>query len=337
MRLRSRLVLIFATLVLLAVAIPTAFSAERIAVWELESQGGLSAQEAALVTDRLRLEIVQTGCFEVFERGQMNLILEEQGLQQSGACSESECLVEFGKLIGVPRIIGGSVGKIGQSYTINVKLIDVSSGRILAPVIVDCRKCSIEDVTFKSLGDVAKRLCRFAGSRVVSQPKVVSKPKAKPKKKLQKKKTLTKPGPNAPLDDTSPKRRAIGFEYRYNLAFRITGLYRFADILEVRGAVGYGIQYYYGFTPDIDVGLRGILWKGPLGYDIGCGLLPYPEIRGGVLCRIPQGDYVVGMMMFNGSIGVYADTTIPISKRWHIHLHADTQAQNICGGVSVLF
>ena len=100
-----------------------------IAVLKLDAYG-ITDYEAATLTDRLRNELFKTRVFRVMEREQMEEILKEQGFQQTG-CTSSECLVQVGQLIGVNRMVGGSIGKVGQTYTVSLRLIDVETGEII--------------------------------------------------------------------------------------------------------------------------------------------------------------------------------------------------------------
>lgn len=103
---------------------------ERIPVAILDLEGrGISALEAATLTDRLRSEMVTIGAFVVVERGQMEMLLEEQGFQQTG-CTSAECAVEVGKLLGVQKMITGSIGKLGELYTVDARMFDVQTGEI---------------------------------------------------------------------------------------------------------------------------------------------------------------------------------------------------------------
>ncbi len=104
--------------------------AEKLNVAILNLEGlGISAMEAATLTDRLRSEMVDIGVFMVVERGQMEMILEEQGFQQTG-CTSAECAVEVGKLLGVQKMVTGSIGKIGKLFTVDVRMFDVLTGGI---------------------------------------------------------------------------------------------------------------------------------------------------------------------------------------------------------------
>lgn len=107
-----------------------------IAVLNFQSKGGVKSNEAETLTDRLRTELVGLGVYTVLERGQMDEILQEQGFSISG-CTSSECAIEAGKMLGVQMMIAGDVGKIGNVLTFDVRLFDVSSGRIVKAIQED--------------------------------------------------------------------------------------------------------------------------------------------------------------------------------------------------------
>ncbi|MDP6821618.1 MAG: CsgG/HfaB family protein [Candidatus Marinimicrobia bacterium] len=88
---------------------------------------GITTQEAQVLTQRLGSELVQTDALIMVERNQMNEIMEEQGFQQAG-CTSAECAAEIGALLGVQKMISGSFGKIGNSYTIEARMFTVESG-----------------------------------------------------------------------------------------------------------------------------------------------------------------------------------------------------------------
>ena len=106
------------------------------AIMDLEPKG-VPETEVSALSDRLRTELFRTGTFDVMERGKMQDILREQGFQQSGACNTDACAVEVGQLIGVEKIISGSLGKVGKTYTVNLRMIDVRTGRIERSVTED--------------------------------------------------------------------------------------------------------------------------------------------------------------------------------------------------------
>lgn len=110
---------------------------ESYALLDLEGRG-ISAYEAASLTDRLRSELVIIGRITVVERGQMEQVLAEQDFQLAG-CTSDECAVEVGQLLGITKMFAGSIGKVGMTYSIDIRIIDVGTGRITNSIIHDYR------------------------------------------------------------------------------------------------------------------------------------------------------------------------------------------------------
>ncbi len=145
-----------------------------IAVNTLGSKG-IENEEADIISERLRVEMVKTGRFNVMERAQMVEILQEQNFQQSDLCSEQSCVVEMGQLLGVERIVTGTVGKLGKMHTFSIKMINVRTGQIMYSVDEDC-ECPIEQVLTKSTKNIADKFAemvrkeRFGGVKITSNP-----------------------------------------------------------------------------------------------------------------------------------------------------------------------
>ena len=108
-----------------------------IAVLEFEAKG-VSTLEASTLTDRFRSELVQTKVFLQIERSKIEQIFNEQKLQISGTVNEDK-LVEIGELLGAELLVIGSIGKLGSTYTIDLRLVDVQSGEIIASYFKDYR------------------------------------------------------------------------------------------------------------------------------------------------------------------------------------------------------
>lgn len=112
-------------------AAQAAVPAKRTAVAVMTLRGsGISEADAKFLTERLVIELQRAGVFEVMERDKMDDILREQGFQQTGACDETACLVEAGRLLPVEKMIGGSVGKVGNVFSAQIRLIDLMTGKV---------------------------------------------------------------------------------------------------------------------------------------------------------------------------------------------------------------
>ncbi|MFC1481988.1 PEGA domain-containing protein [Candidatus Neomarinimicrobiota bacterium] len=108
-----------------------------MAILDLDGRG-ISSSEAASLTDRLRSELVRTGRITVVERGQMERVLAEQDFQMAG-CTSDECAVEVGQLLGVTEMVAGSIGKVGSTFSLDIRVINVATGVITNSIIRDYR------------------------------------------------------------------------------------------------------------------------------------------------------------------------------------------------------
>ena len=108
-----------------------------LAVLDFES-AGLSQYETAVFAGRFRSVLARSGPFHVIELGQLQAILAEQDFQMSG-CVSNECAIEVGQLLGAQLMLVGAISKIGSTYNIDIRMIDVETGRITASVSLDFR------------------------------------------------------------------------------------------------------------------------------------------------------------------------------------------------------
>ena len=97
-----------------------------VAVLDFEVNG-LPDYEVESLVERLRSTVSNTGQVRLLDRKMLEKILQEQGLQQSG-CTTDECAAEVGQLLGAQYMIGGSIGKLGDTYTVEAKWVSVTTG-----------------------------------------------------------------------------------------------------------------------------------------------------------------------------------------------------------------
>ena len=134
----------------------TAFTTknETIAVFDFIGND-INSNTARTLSDRLRIELVKYNFINVLERSRIDAILEEQAIQMSGCVDE--CLVEVGKLLGATSIITGSIGKVGDYYTINARKINATSGKLENAFGYDS-KLGIESLLVNGMNEVAYQI-----------------------------------------------------------------------------------------------------------------------------------------------------------------------------------
>jgi sRNA-binding regulator protein Hfq len=102
-----------------------------ISVLPLESKD-INSSLLSVLTDEFRRSLNETDSFKVMERDMMEKILREQAFQMTGAVDEAY-MVKVGRIVGVSRIVSGSIVKMGEgAYAASVKMVAVESGSILA-------------------------------------------------------------------------------------------------------------------------------------------------------------------------------------------------------------
>ena len=134
----------------------TAFTTknETIAVFDFIGND-INSNTARTLSDRLRIELVKYNFINVLERSRIDAILEEQAIQMSGCVDE--CLVEVGKLLGATSIITGSIGKVGDYYTINARKINATTGKLENAFGYDS-KLGIESLLVNGMNEVAYQI-----------------------------------------------------------------------------------------------------------------------------------------------------------------------------------
>jgi hypothetical protein len=89
----------------------------------------ITENEAYQITNFLQSELLYSRRFTLVDRVQVDELLKEVKYQQSGSCDVT-CAADLGKQLAASKVIKGSVGKLGNSYTIYIDMVDVETARI---------------------------------------------------------------------------------------------------------------------------------------------------------------------------------------------------------------
>ena len=142
-------------------------SQNTIAVLDFKSNG-ISISEASSMSEKLRTELFNNSDYRVVERDKLEAILEEKGLMQSGIVSD-ENIVNVGGLIGVDRIVVGTINKIGKLYSLSARIVKVETGEILESVSYEhsgnlsyLLKTGMRNVAFELLGQEQQEILTLA-------------------------------------------------------------------------------------------------------------------------------------------------------------------------------
>lgn len=118
---------------------------EYLAVMDLNCGKIFKTGVCSALTDVAIEELIKSNAYTVVDRANRDKILQEVGFQMSG-CVEAACMVEAGRLLGVSKIVTGSLSKPGNTYVVSLSLIDVSSVQIDAAVNENCSGADYDDL-----------------------------------------------------------------------------------------------------------------------------------------------------------------------------------------------
>jgi TolB-like protein len=128
---------------------------EPIAVMDLKAEG-VSQSTANVLSNKLRTELFNSGKYNVLNREDMKAILGEQEFQQSGMCDDMKCMAKIGGALGVIYMVTGSIGKLGETYNITLKMIDIE--KIVNVNIIDEPYSGADDGLFIAIQNAGRKL-----------------------------------------------------------------------------------------------------------------------------------------------------------------------------------
>ncbi len=104
----------------------------------------MNLTQARAVTDRVLYYLGRVEGLKVIYRDQMETIFREKSFRISGPCNTDDCITQVGKILGATMMVAGEVSKAGDFYHLEVRLINVSTSRMVNHAFSDVR--GIEDL-----------------------------------------------------------------------------------------------------------------------------------------------------------------------------------------------
>jgi len=100
-----------------------------VAFFNLEANV-ISAGVANIISDAILVDLGKIPQISVISSKEIDTMLGYEQKKQLAGCTDTGCMVAIGGALGVDKILNGSVGKIGSSYTFNLKLLDIQNAKI---------------------------------------------------------------------------------------------------------------------------------------------------------------------------------------------------------------
>ena len=109
----------------------------KIAVWDLVPRE-VKPNYAQELTSILVSEISKTGHYEVYSQDNVRTLAGWTAERMQLGCTDLKCFTALGQM-DVAKLISGSVGKIGNTYSISLNLFDTQNAKAEKAVSEFCR------------------------------------------------------------------------------------------------------------------------------------------------------------------------------------------------------
>jgi len=152
----------YLVLIIIVLMASPIFSAEKMRLAVIDFvPNNVTKYLARAVSENINTELAKKSqYFDVIERSRIKSIVAEQGLQMTGI-TDSKSAVKMGKLLSAKKILVGTVSKVGNVFTMTVRVIDVETGRVKFAESERCTK--VDDVDDASRYLAFKLINRITG------------------------------------------------------------------------------------------------------------------------------------------------------------------------------
>ena len=93
------------------------------------SAKNVSKDDADILADFFRSELIKTGKFNVLDRSRIQKIADEQRLQTSGM-TDIKTVVKIGKLANAQYVFVGAYSKLDTLFLLNIEMVNIQTGKI---------------------------------------------------------------------------------------------------------------------------------------------------------------------------------------------------------------
>ena len=104
---------------------------KKMAVMRLR-QSGLSREDAERYSMHMQIALTEATGWEIVDYSVTESLLAERGGSEN--CSDLQCRIVNGQLLGVDYLCFGSIETIGKTFSLNIQIADIASGRLVANV-----------------------------------------------------------------------------------------------------------------------------------------------------------------------------------------------------------
>ncbi len=262
----------------------------QLAVLESSLASGIDPTVEPLITGKIEEAFVASGIFFVLDRVNVDRVLEEKEFQLSSGLVRDEEIRQAGEYLSADYVVLATVSRVGQTYAMTGKLIDVTTGGITA------------QASSESSGkiDVLLDLATELGQKLVAEFGMLTGIEVPESSKM-------KPGL---LYRHSLLAGAVFGESSGDDYFPLSLAYYFRinSLLGVTAGLRYDLLISNTFFADVGGFISPLPWLG-IGVRVGYGWVPTStnDEYGSTLVLVPNALVRIGRLAVNGEFGISMD------------------------------
>jgi hypothetical protein len=104
-----------------------------LAILELSTHG-IPTTTAEEISDGIRAEMRHLSVYELIDPATIQSVLRDQNMGNSSECNQNSCAIQIGQILGADRVAMGSISLIDGTYSVNIRTIEINTGRIVNDV-----------------------------------------------------------------------------------------------------------------------------------------------------------------------------------------------------------
>jgi TolB-like protein len=118
----------------------------KLAVLQVVNGEGVPQSTAAAITEAVVAEVRKQSRAEVITQREISSILSLEKQKAMLGCETDACMAELGGALGADRLVAGDMAKLGESFLLHLRVVDVRKVRVTAQADRRLRGGTIDDV-----------------------------------------------------------------------------------------------------------------------------------------------------------------------------------------------
>ncbi len=153
-----------------------------VAVMDFASKGGVTQEQMDALGELLASDIRRLKVFRVIGKSDIQAVLQFEEKKALTGCGDDSCIAEIGGALGAQFVTVGNVSKFGDTYLLNLRVIDVKRVSVLQSVSqkVEGGEAALLDATSGAVREIFVPLAAELGVGAAPAPDRAAAPAAAP-------------------------------------------------------------------------------------------------------------------------------------------------------------